>query len=163
MTDVANEGIPLLSHKGPLKDKGVILARWDKDAEERLAQVRQEMKALAAYVVQIEAAPWILRLQTQRKVALQLLWRERGGQRQHFTWERIEPLLAQLPLGLAQWFWEIQEEVVILNHMEQVARYEHSTVQRVKAGRFRQVMCYEGNGPTASLDLADPKVTIPSI
>lgn len=157
MNDVENPGQQLIHHKGPLKDKGGALAQWEKDANERLAQVRAAMKDLATYVAQFEATPWVLRLHLQRKVSLQLLWRERGGRRRHCNWEQVEPLLAQLPVGLAQWYQEVQEDVVILNHMEQAARYEHTTVQRVKNGRYRVAEMYEGSQFTESLALAESK------
>ena len=59
----------------------------------------------------------------------QLRWRMTNSA--HATWKRVEPMLEKLPMGLAQWYQQAQEVAQILNHREQVLRYELKTVERL--------------------------------
>ena len=66
----------------------------------------------------------------------QLRWRMTNSA--HATWERVEPLLDKVLEGLAQWYRQAQVVAQILNHREQVLRYELKTVERLSsAGGMR--------------------------
>jgi hypothetical protein len=132
INDSVNQVIDL---KGPLKGKGGSLAQWLSDVQLRLEQVYQEMETLAAEAKSVEGRRfglYVYGLRTGR----QLRWRMTNSA--HATWQRVEPLLDKLPPGLAQWYRQAQEVAQILNHREQVLRYELKTVERlVSAGRGR--------------------------
>jgi hypothetical protein len=125
----------LVDRKGPLKGKGGALAQWHREAVERLAAVHQAMDTLAQSVREVQGRRWNLNVYKLRTKAKQLRWRETGADRKHGLWERIERELSQLPPGLAQWYREIEEMAQILNHKEQVARYELKTVTRLLSGK----------------------------
>jgi hypothetical protein len=116
--------------KGPLKGKGESLAQWRADAHERLQQVYAAMHQLAAESRSIAGRAFGLNVYTLRS-GRQLRWRMTSGS--HATWERIEPLLDAQPAGLARWYRQAQEQALILNHREQVLRYEVKTVDRLIA------------------------------
>lgn len=123
--------------KGPLKGKGASpLARWQADAASTLARVHAEMEALARSTQDIPGRDWALGLYKQRADARQLRWRMRDSR--HGLWERIEPLLCQLPPGLAQWYREVHEQSQVLNHREQAARYEVKSVARLSQQKQRR-------------------------
>lgn len=123
-------------HKGPLKGKGGALAQWQREATDRLAQVHVAMERLAQSTQTVEGRRWSLFLHRSRGEARQARWRMRSARREHTTWERIEPLLLELPPSLAQWYVEANELAQVLNHREQVVRYEVKTVRRL-ADRHR--------------------------
>lgn len=120
----------LNDRKGPLKGKGGSLAQWRTDAHERLQQVYASMHQLAAESRSIAGRSFGLNVYTLRS-GRQLRWRMTSGR--HATWERIEPLLDAQPAGLAWWYRQAQEQALILNHREQVSRYEVKTVDRLIA------------------------------
>ena len=132
INDPVNQVIDL---KGPLKGKGGSLAQWHLDVKDRLDQVYQEMELLAAETKSVEGRRfglYVYGLRTGR----QLRWRMTNSA--HATWQRVEPLLAKVSEGLAQWYRQAQEVAQILNHREQVLRYKLKTVGRlVSAGRGR--------------------------
>ena len=133
----------VLDMKGPLKGKGGSpLARWQSEASTRLASVHAEMEVLAQATREVPGRDWALNLYKQRGDAKQLRWRMRNSR--HSLWERIEPLLDQLPPGLAQWYREIQEQSDVLNHREQAARYELKTVIRLTEQKPRRSRNYTG-------------------
>jgi len=146
--NVAVEGLEVvkqvIDRKGPLKGKGGALAQWRREALERLASVHQAMDSLAQTVRGVKGRRWNLNVYTLRAKARQLRWRETGAERRHALWERIEPELSQLPPGLAQWYRETEELAQILNHKEQVARYELKTVARLLNGKPRVARTYTG-------------------
>lgn len=121
---------PLLDPKGPLKGKGESLAQWRTDAHERLQQVYAAMHQLAAESRSIAGRSFGLNVYTLRD-GRQLRWRMISGR--HATWERIEPMLDAQPAGLARWYRQAQDQALILNHREQVLRYEAKTVTRLIA------------------------------
>lgn len=120
----------MVDFKGPLKGKGGSLAQWRADAHERLQQVYAAMHQLAAESRSIAARSFGLNVYTLRD-GRQLRWRMTSGR--HATWERIEPMLDAQPAGLARWYRQAQDQALILNHREQVLRYEARTVTRLIA------------------------------
>lgn len=130
--DPVNQVIDL---KGPLKGKGGSLAQWQSDVKDRLEQVYQEMELLAAEAKSVEGRRFGLYVYGLRN-GRQLRWRMTNSA--HATWQRVEPLLAKVPDGLAQWYRQAQVVAQILNHREQVLRYELKTVERLSsAGGMR--------------------------
>ncbi|MGM9489540.1 hypothetical protein [Ideonella sp. YS5] len=127
----------MIDRKGPLKGKGETLAQWHREAGEKLAAVHRAMDALAQSVREVKGRRWNLNVYKLRTKAHQLRWRETGIGRRHSLWERIEPELSLLAPGLAQWYRETEEMAQILNHKEQVARYELKTITRLLEGRPR--------------------------
>jgi hypothetical protein len=121
---------PAIDPKGPLKGKGESLAQWRADAHERLQQVYAAMHALAAESRSIAGRSFGLNVYSLRS-GRQLRWRMTSGR--HATWERVELLLDAQPAGLARWYRLAQEQALILNHREQVLRYEVKTVDRLIA------------------------------
>ena len=129
--------------KGPLKGKGASpLAQWQSEAATRLARVHAEMEAVAQLTRDVPGRDFALNLYKQRGDAKQLRWRMRDSR--HSLWERIEPLLDELPPGLAQWYREVQEQSDVLNHREQAARYELKTVVRLVEQMPRRARSYIG-------------------
>lgn len=117
--------------KGPLKDKGRTLRQWHEDVEAQLAQIHQDMAAVAAESRSIEGrtfAPHVYKV----RAGLQLRWRFTNSI--HSKWSVIELKVADLPPGLAQWYRKAQELTVVLNYREQVLRYELKTVNRLLSG-----------------------------
>lgn len=130
-TDPSTTNVKLVVDlKGPLKGKGGSLAQWRADAHERLQQVYAAMHELAAESRSIAGRNFGLNVYALRD-GRQLRWRMTSGR--HATWERIEPLLHSQPAGLARWYRQAQEQALILNHREQVLRYEGKTVDRLIA------------------------------
>lgn len=127
----------VIDRKGPLKGKGGDLAQWHREATEKLAAVHQAMESLAQSVREVQGRRWNLNVYRLRTRAHQLRWRETGTGRRHSLWQRIEPELALLAPGLAQWYREVEDMAQILNHKEQVARYELKTITRLLEGRPR--------------------------
>jgi hypothetical protein len=125
----------LVDRKGPLKGKGGALAQWHREAVERLEAVHQAMNTLAQSVRTVQGRRWSLNVYRLRTNAKQLRWRETGADRKHSLWDRVERELSQLPPGLAQWYREVEATAQILNHKEQVARYEMKTVMRLVKGK----------------------------
>jgi hypothetical protein len=123
------EGNQVTDYKGPLKGKGVTLAQWRLDVTDRLAVIYQEMAQLADESASIQGRRFGLRVYKLRD-ALQLRWRMTNSA--HATWARIEPLLAVVPEGLAQWYRQAESLAQVLNHREQALRYELKTVQRLE-------------------------------
>ena len=116
--------------KGPLKGKGGSLAQWHGDVKARLEQVHQEMALLTSECRSIQGRTfglYVYGLRTGRQVR----WRMTNGA--HATWGRVEPLLAQLGGGLVHWYRQAQLLALVLNHREQVLRYELKTVLRLMA------------------------------
>lgn len=139
---------PMIDPKGPLKGKGVSLAQWDRDAKDQLAQIRAEMVELMELTRTIEARRFGLMLYKLR-AAHQLRWRftsklDNGGQGRHATWEALQPLLPQLSPVLASWYEEVNALAVVLNHKEQVARYQCKTVQRLLDGKVTKDLRLHG-------------------
>jgi hypothetical protein len=131
MSDPSTTNVkPMVDLKGPLKGKGGSLAQWRADAHERLQQVYAAMHQLAAESRSIAARSFGLNVYTLRD-GRQLRWRMTSGR--HATWERIEPMLDAQPAGLARWYRQAQDQALILNHREQVLRYEAKTVTRLIA------------------------------
>lgn len=128
--------------KGPLKGKGGSLAQWRADTEARLAEVYAEMAQLSAESKSIEGRRFGLNVYTLR-IARQLRWRMTNST--HATWTKIEPLLPSLSPGLAQWYRQAQEVAQILNHREQVLRYELKTVERLISVGARVPLAYRGS------------------
>lgn len=127
----------VMDRKGPLKGKGGALAQWHRVAAHRLASVHGAMEALAQSTRAVQGRRWSLHVHKLRTPARQVRWREVSPTRPHTVWERIEPQLSQLAPGLAQWYRETQEIAQLLNHQEQVARYEVKTVARLLGGRCK--------------------------
>jgi hypothetical protein len=135
----------VIDRKGPLKGKGGALAQWHREAVEKLATVQQAMGALAQSARDVKGRRWNLNVYKLRTKAHQLRWRETGSSRRHTLWERIQPELAQLAPGLAQWYHETEEVAQILNHKEQVARHELKIITRLLEGRPRATRGRIGN------------------
>lgn len=114
--------------KGPLKGKGGSLAQWLADTEDRLREVYSEMEQLALESRSIEGRAFAMYIYKLRD-ARQLRWRLGTGS--HATWAKVERRLADMAPGLAQWYRQAEEVAQILNHREQVLRYEIKTVQRL--------------------------------
>lgn len=127
-SDIKNPVNPVIDLKGPLKGKGGSLAQWHADVKDRLEQVYQEMELLATESKSVEGRRFGLYVYGLRS-GRQLRWRMTNSA--HATWERVEPLLAQIVDGLAQWYRQAQVVAQILNHREQVLRYELKTVERL--------------------------------
>ncbi|MBW8837794.1 MAG: hypothetical protein JF605_22865, partial [Burkholderia sp.] len=118
------------------------LAQWQSEAATRLARVHAEMEAVAQLTRDVPGRDFALNLYKQRGEAKQLRWRMRDSR--HSLWERIEPLLDELPPGLAQWYREVQQQSDVLNHREQAARYELKTVVRLVEQKPRRSRSYIG-------------------
>jgi hypothetical protein len=127
-TDIKNTVNQVIDLKGPLKGKGGSLAQWQSDVKDRLEQVYQEMELLGAESKSVEGRRFGLYVYGLRS-GRQLRWRMTNSA--HATWERVEPLLDQVSDGLAQWYRQAQVVAQILNHREQVLRYELKTVERL--------------------------------
>ncbi len=108
--------------------KGGSLPQWHDDVCERLQQVYQEMELLAVESKSIQGRRFGLHVYWLRS-GRQLRWRMTSGV--HATWTRVAPLLAQTPDGLARWYRQAQLLALVLNHREQVLRYERKTVERL--------------------------------
>lgn len=134
-TDHDQNVIPVYDLKGPLKGKGGTLAQWRGDAQRQLEDIWTAMQALADESASIEGRTFGLKVYKTRD-GRQLRWRLTRGT--HATWERVEPLLAMLAPGLAEWYRQAREVALVLNHREQVARYEMKTVERLMAGIKRK-------------------------
>lgn len=128
--DSVNTVNPVIDSKGPLKGKGASLAQWQAEVADRLEMLHLEMRDLAAESQGLQGRRFGLYLYSLR-AGRQLRWRMKTSQ--HTTWQRIEPLLADESPGLAQWYRQAQTAAVILNHREQIIRYELKTVQRLMA------------------------------
>lgn len=115
--------------KGPLKGKGGSLAQWRTECESRLQEVYAAMAQLASESASIEGRRFGLHVYKLRD-ARQLRWRLTSSR--HATWKTVEPMLAALPPGLADWYRQAEEVAQVLNHREQVLRYEFKTVERLK-------------------------------
>jgi hypothetical protein len=124
--DSVNQVIDL---KGPLKGKGGSLAQWGTDCETRLQEVYAAMAQLAGESASIEGRRFGLHVYKLRD-ARQLRWRLTNSR--HATWKTVEPMLGGLSPGLADWYRQAEEVAQVLNHREQVLRYEFKTVQRLK-------------------------------
>lgn len=133
-TETVNQ---VMDPKGLLKGKGAGLAQWDREARDRLAAVRADMAQLAEATRTIEGRRFGL-LVNKLRDAQQLRWRFTSvvdaGASRHTTWQRVEALLPTLSPVLAQWYREVNELALILNHKEQVARYEVKTTARLLEG-----------------------------
>lgn len=129
-------------YKGPLKGKGGGLAHWRDEANARLQRLYSEMEQLSVQSRSLPERSFGLMVYGLRE-GRQLRWRMTSGQ--HAIWERVEPLLAAQPAGLARWYRAAQDQAVILNHREQVLRYEVRTVERLlERGRPREARAYRG-------------------
>lgn len=140
-TNATGEDVNLLPDpKGPLTGKGPSLVRWRDDANTRLQRLHAEMEQLSAQSRSIAERSFGLMVYALRH-GRQLRWRMTSGR--HATWERILPLLASQPAGLARWYRTAQDQALILNHREQVLRYEVRTVERLmELGQPRQPRSY---------------------
>ncbi len=125
---------PVIDLKGPLKGKGGSLAQWQRDTEARLKEVYDEMTLLSEESKSIEGRKFGLYVYALRD-AQQLRWRMTSSR--HATWAKVEPMLGSMPPGLAQWYRKAEEVAQILNHREQVLRYELKTVCRLMSGVAR--------------------------
>lgn len=139
----------VLDPKGPLKGKGGALAQWRREAEDRLAAFYRQMDDLAQQTRAVEGRRFGLMVYKLRD-ARQLRWRftsvSEGTVGRHATWERIEALLPDFSPVLAQWYRDMHDLALVLNHQEQVARYEIKTINRLIAGRPRvDVKSYRGD------------------
>lgn len=114
--------------KGPLKGKGGSLAQWLADTKARLQEVYGEMEQLALESRSIEGRTFAMYIYKLRD-ARQVRWRLGTGS--HATWAKVERRLADMAPGLAQWYRQAEDVAQILNHREQVLRYELKTVQRL--------------------------------
>ncbi|CAD5366556.1 hypothetical protein RA210_U10384 [Rubrivivax sp. A210] len=128
--------------KGPLKGKGGTLAQWRDDTQARLAEVYAEMAQLSTESRSIDGRQFALYVYRLRD-ASQLRWRMKN--KDHATWPVIEPLLADMAPGLAQWYRRAEEVAQILNHREQALRYELKTVCRVISVGPRTAQSYRGS------------------
>jgi hypothetical protein len=128
----------VIDPKGLLKGKGGALAQWRKEAEDRLAAFYRQMDDLAQQTRAVEGRRFGLMVYKLRD-ARQLRWRftsvSEGTVGRHATWERIETLLPEFSPVLAQWYRDMHDLALVLNHQEQVARYEIKTIDRLMAGR----------------------------
>jgi hypothetical protein len=115
--------------KGPLKGKGGSLAQWRADCETRLQEVYAAMAQLASESASIEGRRFGLHVYKLRD-ARQLRWRLTNSR--HATWKTVEPMLGVLSPGLSDWYRQAEEVAQVLNHREQVLRYEFKTVERLK-------------------------------
>ena len=118
--------------KGPLKGKGVDLRQWLRLAEDRLADVHRQMIELRDETKMVDNRQasldiYYLKHRDQRT----LRWRLSGGR--HATWELVRPLLKSMNATDAQGYIEWNERAMILNVLEQSARYEMRSVQRLIA------------------------------
>ncbi len=127
-TDVGTTANQVIDLKGPLKGKGGSLPQWLADVSQRLEQVYQEMELLAVESKSIQGRRFGLHVYWLRS-GRQLRWRMTSGV--HATWTRVAPLLNRMPEGLAQWYRQAQLVATVLNHREQVLRYERKTVERL--------------------------------
>jgi hypothetical protein len=149
----------VIDAKGPLKGKGGSLAQWEADASQRLQAVYLEMEQLAQESKSVLSRSFALYVYGLRS-GKQLRWRMTAGR--HATWADVEPLLQTVPQGLAQWYVQAEEIAQILNHREQVIRYELKTVQRLMQVGPRASRQYRGNvgrglggGRTKKLELGN--------
>lgn len=130
----------VIDPKWPLKGKGVQLAQWARAADDRLSAIYAAMDELVQRTRTIEGRRFSLMVNKLRD-ARQLRWRfmavTEGSAGRHATWDKIELLLPEFSAVLAQWYGEANELALVLNHQEQVARYECKTVQRLLQGRAR--------------------------
>ena len=134
---------PVIDLKGPLKGKGGSLAQWRTDTQARLQEVYAEMGQLAQESRSIEGrsfAMYIYKLRSARQV------RWRLGTGSHATWAKVEQRLADMAPGLAQWYRQAEEVAQILNHREQVLRYELKTVERLMTIGARPLRADAGGG-----------------
>jgi hypothetical protein len=114
--------------KGPLKGKGGSLAQWLKDTQGRLQELYAEMEQLTLESRSIEGRAFAMYVYKLRD-ARQLRWRLATGK--HATWNTVQQRLSDLAPGLAQWYRQAEDVAQILNHREQVLRYEEKTVKRL--------------------------------
>lgn len=122
--------------KGPLKGKGGSLAQWLKDTQGRLQELYAEMEQLTLESRSIEGRAFAMYVYKLRD-ARQLRWRLATGK--HATWATVEQRLGDMAPGLAQWYRQAEEVAQILNHREQVLRYELKTVHRLMTVGARKV------------------------
>ena len=134
--DVVNQVIDL---KGPLKGKGGSLAQWRSDTECRLGEVYKAMAQLSEESKTIEGRQFGLHVYSLRD-ARQLRWRMTNSK--HATWAKVQVLLDQMAPGLAQWYRQAEEVAQVLNHREQVLRYELKTVERLITVGDRRPISY---------------------
>ncbi len=114
--------------KGPLKGKGGSLAQWLKDTQDRLQGLYGEMDQLTRESRSIEGRAFAMYVYKLRD-ARQVRWRMSTGT--HATWAKVEQRLRDMAPGLAQWYRRAEDVAQILNHREQVLRYELKTVKRL--------------------------------
>ncbi|MFT3819796.1 MAG: hypothetical protein QM750_19660 [Rubrivivax sp.] len=156
-TDIVKQ---VIDDKGPLKGKGWTVRQWRDDAQSRLDQIYAEMAILVAETSSIAARTVGLKLYSLRH-ARQLRWRFTNGR--HATWPQVEPSLAQMSPALAQWYREAQEAAQVLNHREQVVRYEIRTVERLLLyGKEREARPYKATVGTGFGGGRPPKAKSPS-
>lgn len=127
--------------KGPLKGKGGSLAQWRDDTLARLQEVYAAMGELSLESKSVEGRRFGLNVYTLRD-ARQLRWRMTNSS--HATWAVIEPMLSDMAPGLAQWYRQAEQVAQILNHREQVLRYELKTVDRLATVGARTAQSYRG-------------------
>lgn len=127
----------MIDPKVPLKGKGGALAQWRREAEDRLAAMYRQMDDLARQTRAVEGRRFGLMVYKLRD-ARQLRWRftsvSEGTVGRHATWERIDAILREFSPVLAQWYRDMHDLALVLNHQEQVARYELKTINRLMAG-----------------------------
>lgn len=116
--------------KGPLKGKGGSLAQWKDEVLDKLERLHAEMAMLSNESGSIQGRSFSLKVYSLRS-SRQLRWRMTSSK--HATWSRIELLLPNLSPGLVDWYQAAQVVAQILNHREQVLRYELKTVERLMA------------------------------
>lgn len=127
--------------KGPLKGKGGSLAQWRADTVARLQEVYTAMADLSQESKSVEGRRWSLNVYRLRD-ARQVRWRMTNSS--HATWAAIEPMLSDMAPGLAQWYRQAEQVAQILNHREQVLRYELKTVDRLATVGARTARSYRG-------------------
>jgi hypothetical protein len=140
-TDVRDAVNQVIDLKGPLKGKGGSLAQWRADTEARLDEVYKAMAQLSAESKTIEGRAFGLHIYSLRD-AKQLRWRMTSSA--HATWAKVEPMLVGMAAGLAQWYRQAEEVAQVLNHREQVLRYELKTVERLITVGERRPASYVG-------------------
>lgn len=128
-TDDLDSVKQVIDLKGPLRGKGGSLAQWRTECEAKLREVYAAMAQLSGEATSIEGRRFGLHVYKLRD-ARQLRWRLTNSR--HATWKTVEPMLSALAPGLAEWYRQAEEVAQVLNHREQVLRYELKTVERLK-------------------------------
>lgn len=123
-------GQPVDVVKGPFKGKGEALTQWAGEAQTRLNQLYRDMANLRDETKTVPDRRFSVDLYSlSHRRSKSLRWRMNDGT--HMTWERIVPLLNNMPPSMVWWHHEMHERMVFLNAQEKVARYQLKVAEQL--------------------------------